>query len=51
MLETMHNRFLNDISITFIDKADLSGTLKREDDGRRTLKTTAPFRLNIEDSV
>ena len=51
MLETMHNRFLNDVSITFIDKADLSDTLKREYDGRRTLKTMAPFRLYTEDSV
>ena len=46
-----HNGFLNDVSLTFIDKTDPSDPLKREDYWRRTLKTMAPFRLNIEDSV
>ena len=46
-----HNRFLNDASITFIDKTDPSDPLKREDYWRRTLKAMAPFGLNIEDSV
>ena len=44
------NGFLNDVSITFIDKTDFSDPLKREDYWRRTLKTMAPFRLNIEDN-
>ena len=44
------NEFLNDVSITFIDKTDLSDPLKREDYWRRTLKTMAPFGLNIEDN-
>ena len=44
------NEFLNDVSITFIDKTDLSDPLKREDYWRRTLKTMSPFRLNIEDN-
>ena len=44
------NGFLNDVSITFIDKTDLSDPLKREDYWRRTLKTMSPFRLNIEDN-
>ena len=45
------NGFLNDVSITFIDKTDPSDPLKREDYRRRTLKTMALFGLNIEDSV
>ena len=44
------NEFLNDVSITFIDKTDLSDPLKREDYWRRTLKIIAPSRLNVEDS-
>ena len=46
-----HNGFLNDVSIAFIDKADPSDPFKREDYWRRTLKTMAPFGLNIEGSV
>ena len=46
-----HHGFSNDVSITFIDKADPSDPLKREDYWRRTLKTMAPFGLKIEDSV
>ena len=46
-----HNGFLNDVSITFIDKTDPSDPLKREDFWRKTLKTMASFGLNIEDSV
>ena len=45
------NGFLNNYSITFNDKTDFSDPLKREDYWRRTLKTMAPFRLNIENSV
>ena len=45
------NGFLNDVSITFIDKKDLSDPLKRENYRRKTLKTIAPFGLTIEDSV
>ena len=37
------NGFLNDVSITFIDKTDPSDPLKLEDYWRRTLKTIAPF--------
>ena len=46
-----HAGFLDDVSITFIDKTDPSDPLKREDYWRRTLKTMAPFGLNIEESV
>ena len=42
---------LNDVSITFIDKADPSDPLRREDYWRQTLKTMVPYGLNIEDSV
>ena len=44
------NGFLNDVSITFIDKTDPSDPLKREDYWRRTLKTMAPFGFNIEEN-
>ena len=44
------NGFLNDVSITFIDKTDPSDPLKREDYWRRTLKTMAHFGLNIEEN-
>ena len=43
--------FLEDVSSTFIDKTDPSDPLKREDYWRSTLKTMAPFGLNIEESV
>ena len=46
-----HAAFLDDVSTTFIDKADPSDPLKREDYWRRTLKTMAPFGLNLEESV
>ena len=42
------NGFLNDFSITFIDKTDPSDPLKREDYRRKTLKTMAPFGLNLK---
>ena len=46
-----YNGFLNDVSITFIDKINPSDPLKREDYWRRPFKTIAPFGLHIEDSV
>ena len=46
-----HNGFLNDVSITFIDKTDPSDPLRREDYWRKTLKTMVPYGLNTEDSV
>ena len=44
------NGFLNDVSITFIDKTGFSDPLKREDYWRITLKTMTAFRLNIEEN-
>ena len=46
-----HGGFLNDVSVTFIDKTDGSDPKKREDFWMKTLKTMAPYGLNIEDSV
>ena len=46
-----HRGFLNDVSVTLIDKTDGSGPKKREDYWMKTLKTMAPYGLNIEDSV
>ena len=47
----VHDGFLNDVSITFIDKNDLSDPLRREDYWWKTVKTMYPYGLNIEDSV
>ena len=41
----------NDVSVTLIDKTDGSDPKKREDYWMKTLKTMAPYGLNIEDSV
>ena len=46
-----YRRFLNDVSVTLIDKTDGSDPKKREDYWMKTLKTMAPYGLNIEDSV
>ena len=46
-----HNCFISDVSVTFIGKTDLSDPLKREDYWRSSLKTMAPFGLNVEKRV
>ena len=46
-----HCSFLEDVSLTFIDKTDPSDPLKREDYWRSTLETMAPFGLNYKESV
>ena len=46
-----HNCFISDVSVTFIDKTDLSDPPKRDDYWRSTLKTMALFGLNVEESV
>ena len=46
-----HRGFLNDVSVTLIDKTDGSDPKKREEYWMKTLKTMAPYGLNIEDSV
>ena len=42
-----HKGFLKDVSITFIDKTDPSDREKREDYWIQTLRTAAPWGLNI----
>ena len=49
-LMASHERLLN-VSITFIDKTDPSDLLQRKDYRRQTLKTMAPYGINIKDSV
>ena len=46
-----HTGFFENVKITLIDKTDGQNPKKREDYWRRTLKTYAPFGLNVEDSV
>ena len=46
-----HGGFLNDVSITSIDKTDLSDLFRRKYYWRQTLKTVALYGLNIEDSI
>ena len=41
-----HNGFLQDCSITLIDKTDDSDTTRREEYWRVVLKTVAPYGLN-----
>lgn len=43
--------FLNKISIIFFDKTDPSELLKRENYWQSTLKSMAPWGLNVEDSL
>ena len=47
----VHNNFLGNVSITLIDKIDGKDPKKRENYWMRTLKTYAPFGLNIDDSA
>ena len=46
-----HNGFLNNVSITLIDKTDSKNPKRREDYWRRTMKTYSPFGLNVDYSV
>ena len=46
-----HCGFLEDVSLTLIDKTDPSDPLNMEDYWRSSLKAMAPFRLNIEEIV
>ena len=41
-----HNCFLNDCSITLIDKTDGSDPTRREENWRKVLKTVVPYGLN-----
>ena len=46
-----HNGFLEDVSIALINKTDDSDTTKREPFWMHTLKTLAPYGLNVEDGI
>ena len=48
---TVHDGFLNYVSITFIEKTDPSDPLRREDYLTKTLKTMVKYGLTLEDSV
>ena len=49
--EEGHHSFLEDVSITLIDKTDPSNSLQRENYWRSILKTVVPRGLNVEDCV
>ena len=49
--DSEHSGFLNDLSITFIDKTDPTNPLQRESYWKHTLKTFAPYGLNIKENV
>ena len=49
--DSNRNCFISGVSVTFIDKTDPTDPLKRENYWRSTLKTTAPFGINIEENV
>ena len=49
--EEGHHSFLEDDSITLIDKADPSNPLQRENYWRSTLKTMAPWGRNVDNCV
>ena len=46
-----HTGFLENVKIKLIVKSDGQNPKKREDYCKRTLKTNAPFGLNVEGSV
>ena len=52
MQQHLYERFCSsNVLVTFIDKTDLSDSLKREDYWRATRKSMGPFGPNIEESV
>ena len=46
-----HNGFLEDLPIALIDKTDGSDTTERKTFWMHTLKTLAPFEINVEDGI
>ena len=49
--DSEHSGFLNDVSITFTDKTDPTNPLQRGNYWKHTLKTFAPYSLNIKENV
>ena len=49
--DSEHCGFPNDVSVTFIDKTDPINPLQRENYWKHTLKTFAPYGLNIKENV
>ena len=49
--DSEHSGFLNDVSITFISKTDPSNPIQRENYWKHTLKTFAPYNLDIKENV
>ena len=45
------SRFLNDVSVTLIDKTDPKNPTKRDNFWIQTLKTKAAPGLNVEDGI
>ena len=46
-----HNGFLEDVSITLIDKTDDSDPTEREIFWMHAFKTLAPYGLNVENGI
>ena len=46
-----HTEFLDDVSVTLIGKTDWSNPTKRDNYWMQTLKTFAPYGLNVVDSI
>ena len=46
-----HSGFLNDVSVTLIDKTDPKDPTEGEDFWIQTLKTKTPLVLNVEDAL
>ena len=46
-----HTEFLDDVSITLVDKTDGSNSANRENYWMQTLKTFASYGLNVADSI
>ena len=46
-----HNCFLEDVSVTLIDKTDGSDPTKRETFWMHMLKTLAPYGVNVKNGI
>ena len=46
-----HTEFLDDVSVTLIGKTDCSNPTNRDNYWMQTLKTFAPYGLNVVDSI